>query len=424
MPVQTDHISVGLDPNGGPYRRPVHRLELAGYWRLDEHKGDIAFDGAPPFQDGKRVGNVSYVQDGKLNGAASFDGKSAIDLSAKAKAFQKVNRGAISAWVRTKSKSSKTMAIFAASSLEDSGSSAALVLERGTPQFVMTKGASSRMVSLKSFGSKYACNDGKWHHVAVVLDQKTAVLYMDGQPVKYTNSQYGLFASLPDIGSVRIGGDRTKNGDRDFFEGEIDEVRVYKRALTPKGVAAIAAGEEAPNAELVRGPLVLIQDGKLKRGTLDTYMDARGWKENKGALTNLDRQDQMNSRKAIGPGDFDLSAKLAFSLTDISKAQGTFRIGNSNAVHLVGTNEQMYIDRPLSSRKSRIGNMAPLIRKGVPFQFDLRRRGEMIFIFINGQLLNKPIKHNANRLGSIGFWGNKEAGIQVYDLEIDGKLVN
>jgi hypothetical protein len=72
----------------------------------------------------------------------------------------------------------------------------------------------------------------KWHHVVVVRDGGTVTVYLDGQ----LDARGELEPTTPRrVARVFVGGrsDRT-----DSFEGRLDEVALYQRALAPEEVAA------------------------------------------------------------------------------------------------------------------------------------------------------------------------------------------
>jgi len=70
--------------------------------------------------------------------------------------------------------------------------------------------------------------DGKWHHIVGMLDSENnkARLYYDGVLVveKTVNREIGTSIAPTYIGS--------RSGEDQFFKGEIDEVRIWKKALT------------------------------------------------------------------------------------------------------------------------------------------------------------------------------------------------
>jgi hypothetical protein len=74
-------------------------------------------------------------------------------------------------------------------------------------------------------------NDGNWHHVAMTVSRATNTikLYVDGNlEATVVNSIVGLNVTALDGAPLLIGTERNKNV---FFNGTIDEVRVWRRAL-------------------------------------------------------------------------------------------------------------------------------------------------------------------------------------------------
>ena len=81
--------------------------------------------------------------------------------------------------------------------------------------------------------SPLSYNDGKWHYVAVTFDGSDLNLYLDGVYVDTKKT-----SASPDNGGdnpVRVGADFGTGGD--FFDGNVDEIRVYRVAWTPEEVS-------------------------------------------------------------------------------------------------------------------------------------------------------------------------------------------
>lgn len=73
--------------------------------------------------------------------------------------------------------------------------------------------------------------DGKWHHVAATFDGKTRSVYVDGV---LKGSDVPQAHRVPvQAKNVRIGS--TNNGE--FFQGSIDDVAIWYRALTPQEIS-------------------------------------------------------------------------------------------------------------------------------------------------------------------------------------------
>ena len=89
--------------------------------------------------------------------------------------------------------------------------------------------------------------DGNWHHVAGVRDvtPHTATLYLDGTPVSsVADTTTGTFTRADGqnrIGSIAV----ACPTDRYFWKGQIDEVEVFRRALSQSEIQAIVNARSA-----------------------------------------------------------------------------------------------------------------------------------------------------------------------------------
>jgi hypothetical protein len=99
--------------------------------------------------------------------------------------------------------------------------------------------------------------ESRWHHVAGTWDGLTQRLYIDGVEI----ASQALSGVLGDTSNVMISSDGNES-----FNGMLDDVRIYNRALTQDGIQAIMQGEEFPfafsptppdGATLVDTPVVL-----------------------------------------------------------------------------------------------------------------------------------------------------------------------
>ena len=130
-------------------------------------------------------------------------------------------------------------------------------------------------------GGKDILLDGRWHHYAAAFDRDgDAVVYVDGSPVGTQN----ISNRKKTLGSkkfLEIG-----RGDR-LFEGLMDDLRMYNRALSADEVRQIAAGQagDPKSGELLGwwkfdetgGATFADSSGKNHTATLAEQEAERGW---------------------------------------------------------------------------------------------------------------------------------------------------
>ena len=110
------------------------------------------------------------------------------------------------------------------------------------------KGARGKLqieLSAGNVGSDRALDDGQWHHVAGIYDGKTICCYIDGVQRGRTAKNSGpLKKSTWDL---CIGNSVVDYGTGEFlaYDGLIDEVRIYNRALSADEIKALATATHA-----------------------------------------------------------------------------------------------------------------------------------------------------------------------------------
>jgi hypothetical protein len=96
-------------------------------------------------------------------------------------------------------------------------------------------------------------SDGVWHHAAIVQNGSagTYLVYLDGVDLKVPFN-----SPLPNTGTgdLWIGGANDGNGAYEYFNGLIDDVRIYNLALSASDVSALANAPLRPTIGLSRGP--------------------------------------------------------------------------------------------------------------------------------------------------------------------------
>ena len=100
------------------------------------------------------------------------------------------------------------------------------------------------------YGSSSRVDDGDWHHVAGVFDNGTSTIYIDGYHEAPATGGSTFGTGNTRFGYVGLGSESTTfNADprtpANFFEGDVDDFRIYQRALSAAEVAGMA-GRTSP----------------------------------------------------------------------------------------------------------------------------------------------------------------------------------
>ncbi len=201
--------------SGGDMNGPV------AHWMLDEGAGDTAYDSA-----GTNDGNIhgaAWVP-GILGGALDFNG---ISDSVECGTGLNTENITITVWIRPEAVPDYV--------------NAGMVYKRNSYQFNMHP-TGSLLFGIwgdKLFSSyDFSTHLSEWHHIAVTFekagtDQGDAKIYVDG-----ALDIFGALAEDIDPGTwpVRIG---LKTDDGTYFNGAIDDVRIYGEALSANEIEQI-----------------------------------------------------------------------------------------------------------------------------------------------------------------------------------------
>jgi len=197
--------------------------EPIAHWKFDEGAGTTAYDSV-----GDNHGTVhgAVWSTGQIDGALSFDGADDYVDCGTGPAITGTGDFAVSVWVKTDS---------------DKGQSIVHQRSPSSPNGMYGLGMKNGRAHFQIYNSGYGffirtdvtVNDGLWHQiVAVRINSTDGEIYVDGS---LAGTGSGPARSLNNVG-VRIG--RGFTGPY-YFNGLIDDVRIYDRALSVKEIGEI-----------------------------------------------------------------------------------------------------------------------------------------------------------------------------------------
>jgi hypothetical protein len=218
---------------------------LAGYWNLDAGKGSVAADSSGNANTGSVIGGARWVS-GKFRSGLQFDGvDDAMQVLGTSPNFSVLEPASVSveAWVKRNGTPGPGKHIIAKGDNNCFAASYALYTGASGGLSFYVQGfldGGSFFVPSPEFGS--GVWDGNWHHVAGTFDGFNVRLYVDGvevgtgTPSFFFPIGYGSFPST-DL----LAGMYNDCGGALNFDGAVDELRIWSRALGADEIAASAA---------------------------------------------------------------------------------------------------------------------------------------------------------------------------------------
>lgn len=205
---------------------------LVGYWKFDEGEGEVIKDSSGNGNDGKVIRGITWVP-GKFGYGINFDGDvhSAAQVSLK-QTGKSTDEVTLSLWLKWEGPSSKCKGyddiVYASPRL--------WVYSSGKVLFNIQQGIKES--STKGFTyvvSKCELEKDKWYHIACTFKDGLMSIYIDG---KLDNTRKTPYQT--EISSTLFFGYLA------YFQGIIDNVKLYNKALTAEEIAQAAnPGEEA-----------------------------------------------------------------------------------------------------------------------------------------------------------------------------------
>ncbi len=214
---------------------------LVGWWKFEEESGTL-YDQSDNHNDGTSFQGVLYQQTGHVGYALGFDGVD--DYITVGTTGRPADTFSFGAWLKT----SATHQIDPESAAGVGGVSGQRYAfdpqhggdsDGGAGLSVGTNG-----ILVFEHGSNYmpatavheADIGDDWNHIMIVYDNKQPTIYLNGQAVRTGFASPRAVVNAP----IRFGG--MAYG---FFEGLMDEVRIYNRALSAAEIKKLAARPKA-----------------------------------------------------------------------------------------------------------------------------------------------------------------------------------
>ena len=197
---------------------------LIAYWNFDEIIDNKVKDQSGNGHDGNVTGAI--LEEGKLGKAMLFTAasKTFVDVP-NAEQFNQPNKQfTVMAWVKPRALNPK-----AAAGVLNFASGYGMQISKNKLTY-----ADSVWWDFCGFGSYGQLEQDKWQHLAAVRNGDKVTLYIDGKEV---GSRSVPGDAKPSKAKIIIGAQSGKAG---YFDGWVDEVAIFGKALTPNAIQAKA----------------------------------------------------------------------------------------------------------------------------------------------------------------------------------------
>jgi len=269
---------------------PVDTSGLVGAWGFEAGSGTVASDSSTAGNNGAVAGGAAWTDAGRFGKALTFDGIDDRVNVADADSLDLAGAMTLEAWVKPSQHAEWRTVL-----LKESPSGLAYALYSSSLNDLPSGHINTG--SERNARGTTALPLNTWSHLAVTYDGTTLRLFVNGEQVASTALAGPIQTTA---GALRIGGNAIWG---ESFKGSIDEVRVYRRALTAFEIGAdmqapVVAGPPPAGPEatgefsgVINWPLVPVHIASLSNGRIAVWdgFDAainseRVWDPNTGTF--------------------------------------------------------------------------------------------------------------------------------------------
>ncbi|MBL9138699.1 MAG: LamG domain-containing protein [Verrucomicrobiales bacterium] len=213
---------VGINQVDGSYVGDSGRV---GYWGLEEGTGAVAGDASGASNQGTLVGGAVWTTGRSGSSSLSFNGSSGYVNAGSSATLVMGDAMTMSAWIQP-----------------TASSGGVIVNKEGEYQMALLNGTLQLAFANQNPGwawinTGYAPPLSQWTHVAITYQSGTIRSYANGVQIHTYPGSGSIGDAIPTQNSFRIGA--REFGPSQFFNGGIDDVQVWNRALSAGEVAAL-----------------------------------------------------------------------------------------------------------------------------------------------------------------------------------------
>ena len=215
-------------------QQDFNEMDLVGYWKFDEASGTTAFDSSAYNNDGNLIGATP------LGEYYDFDGENDYVSMPDDESLDVTDQITVMAWVKFDSLESGRFYTIVGKWNDVDGNYRGYLLglsnlssSKPQPRFYISTNGNN----YPSANSALNLDTGIWYHLAGTYDNNDLKIYVNG----VLKGSYSLAGETINQNNqpVLIAGDRAGGSNARFYDGNIDEVRIYETALSANEIQYI-----------------------------------------------------------------------------------------------------------------------------------------------------------------------------------------
>lgn len=210
---------------------------LGAFLPFDGSVRDVGPNAIPTNTVGAGIGFSEQDRKAKTGNAGTFSGGTGVVITDHSATNFGAGNYSVVVWVKTAA--TNRMMLWQESGKNGSGDNQTWLRmgDNATTQFLRFATEDATGGAILSMGAAAKLSDGQWHQIAAVRNGTNTSVYVDG--VKMGNLNAANLKVVSNAQNFKIGMQEGATANSNFFNGQLDDLLIYNKALTEAEIVAL-----------------------------------------------------------------------------------------------------------------------------------------------------------------------------------------